>query len=187
MFTTLVAVAACAVISAADARVPGAAAVLPRAGMIELVYVPTTPGQFGEVRTGYDAATGAWYRAGLTGYTAVTPGGRLLRRSSGTEGRPALFAAQFALSHVCWLIAYPLAGQVGARAGMGMALAASAVLALAGTLIAWRIWPREDPEIVAHSHDDLPSDHPHLREGHAEGETRHAFVIDELHPNWPGR
>jgi MFS family permease len=128
-----------------------------------------------------------WFALGLSYSASITPGGRLLRRSSGTEGRPALFAAQFALSHVCWLIAYPLAGQVGARAGMGMALAASAVLALAGTLIAWRIWPREDPEIVAHSHDDLPSDHPHLREGHAEGETRHAFVIDELHPNWPGR
>jgi hypothetical protein len=36
--------------------------------------------------------------------------------------------------------------QVGARAGMDMALAASAVLALAGTLIAWRIWPREDSD-----------------------------------------
>jgi hypothetical protein len=31
------------------------------------------------------------------------------RRCSGNKGRPALVAAHFALSHVCWLIAYPLA------------------------------------------------------------------------------
>ncbi|SBV31842.1 putative nickel resistance protein [uncultured Sphingopyxis sp.] len=128
-----------------------------------------------------------WLVLGASYAASITPGGRLLRRSSGTEDRPALFAAQFALSHVCWLIAYPLAGQVGARVGMGAALGASAVLALAGTLVAWRIWPREDPDVVEHDHGDLPPDHPHLREGHAEGAAAHVYVIDELHPDWPRR
>lgn len=128
-----------------------------------------------------------WFALGLSYAASITPGGRLLRRSSGSEDRPALFAAQFALSHVCWLIAYPLAGQVGARAGMAAALGASAALALIGTLIAIRIWPREDPEIISHRHDDLPADHPHIIHGHAEGEASHAFVIDELHPTWPQR
>ncbi len=127
------------------------------------------------------------FALGLSYAASITPGGRLLRRSSGAEDRPALFAAQFALSHVCWLVAYPLAGQVGARAGMDAALGASAVLALIGTLLAFRIWPRGDPDVLAHHHDNLPPDHPHLAEGHAEGEAKHAYVIDELHPEWPGR
>ena len=128
-----------------------------------------------------------WFALGVSYSASITPGGRLLRRSSDAGGRPALFAAQFALSHVCWLVAYPLAGQVGARAGMGTALAASAVLALMGTLIALRVWPRKDPDIVTHRHDDLPPDHPHLREGHAKGEADHPFVIDAFHPHWPDR
>lgn len=98
-----------------------------------------------------------------------------------------MFAAQFALSHVCWLVAYPLAGQVGARAGMDAALGASAALALVGTLLAIRIWPQGDPDVLAHRHDDLQPDHPHLRDGHAGGEARHSFVIDELHRQWPDR
>lgn len=129
----------------------------------------------------------AWLLLGI-GYSAtVTPGGRLLRRSSGSENRPALFAAQFALSHVCWLIAYPLAGQIGALSGFGAAFAVSAALAAAGTVIALLIWPPADPGTIGHDHHDLPADHPHLLNDHAEGTTGHVFVIDELHPSWPGR
>ena len=128
-----------------------------------------------------------WFVLGVAYAASITPGGRLLRRSSAEEDRPALFAAQFALTHVCWLIAYPLAGQVGANGGMGMAFGASAVLALVGTVIAFKIWPKEDVEVVAHTHDELPADHPHLLQGHPGGRAQHAFVIDELHPHWPLR
>lgn len=128
-----------------------------------------------------------WFVLGVAYSASITPGGRLLRRSSAEEDRPALFAAQFALSHVCWLVAYPLAGQVGALGGMGLAFGASAVLALVGTVAAFRIWPQEDVEVLAHTHDDLPADHPHLLQGHPDGRTHHAFVIDELHPHWPIR
>jgi MFS family permease len=61
---------------------------------------------------------GGWLLLGVAYSMSVTPGGRLLRRSASSEDRPALFAAQFALSHVCWLIAYPLVGQLGARVSM---------------------------------------------------------------------
>lgn len=128
-----------------------------------------------------------WFVLGIAYAASITPGGRLLRRSSAEENRPALFAAQFALTHVCWLIAYPLAGQVGANGGMGMAFGASATLALIGTVIALQIWPKEDVEVVAHTHDNLPADHPHLLQGHPGGRAQHAFVIDELHPHWPIR
>ena len=126
-----------------------------------------------------------WFVLGIAYSASVTPGGRLLRRSSVEEDRPALFAAQFALSHVCWLAAYPLAGQIGALGGMGSAFGASAMLALVGTVIAFRIWPKEDVEVLAHSHDDLSADHPHILQGHPDGRANHAYVIDALHPHWP--
>ena len=58
----------------------------------------------------WTALLSAWLLNGL-GYSAVlTPSGRLLRRSAHSEDRPAVFAAQFALSHTCWLVTYPLSG-----------------------------------------------------------------------------
>ena len=53
---------------------------------------------------------GAAFVAGVGYSAAITPPGRLLRRSGHAEDRLALFAAQFALSHACFLITYPLAG-----------------------------------------------------------------------------
>ena len=130
---------------------------------------------------------GGWFALGIAYSMSVTPTGRLLKRSANAEDRPALFAAQFALSHGCWLIAYPLVGYVGAGSGQAAAFAAMAIIAMIGTVLALFLWPRDDAEVVGHSHDDLAPDHPHLRESHAGGEAAHAFVIDELHPDWPGR
>lgn len=59
-----------------------------------------------------------WFAVGAGYSLAQTPSGRLLRRSSHAEDRPALFAAQFALSHACWLVTYPLAGWAGAAFGL---------------------------------------------------------------------
>ena len=123
-----------------------------------------------------------WALIGL-GFSAVlTPTGRLLRRSAHPEDRPALFAAQFALSHACWLLTYPLAGWLMTAAGAIPALLGLAVFAALGVGIALRVWPRHDPEVLDHRHDDLPLDHPHLQ-----GSRRHAhgFVIDDTHPRWP--
>jgi hypothetical protein len=47
-----------------------------------------------------------------------TPSGRLLTRSTHPKDRPDLFAAQFSQSHACWLLAYTLAGWLGATWGM---------------------------------------------------------------------
>lgn len=126
-----------------------------------------------------------WLLLGMAYAASITPGGRLLRRSSSAEDRTVLFAAQFALSHVCWLIAYPLAGQIGARLGFGVAFAATAVLAAIGTLVAILIWPSDDPSVLAHDHKDLPAGHPHLTDAHAAGSAQHEFHIDDLHTQWP--
>jgi MFS family permease len=129
----------------------------------------------------WPALLGAWLVVGL-GYSAVlTPSGRLLRRSAHAEDRPALFAAQFALSHACWLVTYPLSGWLMTQFGAVAALGMLAALAGVGLLAALRLWPADDPEVVEHTHDNLPLDHPHLR-----GLRRHAhpFVVDDAHPRW---
>ena len=124
-----------------------------------------------------------WLLLGIAYSCAVTPGGRLLRRSAEAPDRPALFAAQFALSHVCWLVAYPLAGWLGAGAGMAAAFAATGLLALIGTAIAVVAWPSADPTVLLHRHDDLPADHPHRTE-HDE-DHHHLYVIDDFRLRCP--
>ena len=136
-------------------------------------------------RIGWAILLASWPILGIGYSMSITPSGRLLRRSANAEDRPALFAAQFALSHVCWLIAYPLVGQLGARAGMPAAFGAMAALAGIGVVAALLIWPAGDPDEVAHAHDELPADHPHRREAHSMGKEGHAFVIDDLHQHWP--
>ena len=124
---------------------------------------------------------GTWLLVGLGYSTVLTPSGRLLRRSAHAEDRAALFAAQFALSHACWLVTYPLSGWLMTRFGPVMALGVLAVLAGAGIVAALRFWPREDPETLEHTHGNLQLDHPHL---HGARRHAHPFVVDENHPRW---
>jgi hypothetical protein len=39
---------------------------------------------------------------------------------------------------------------------------------------------------IVHRHDDLPAGHPHLA-GVNDRRHAHAFVIDDLHREWPQR
>ncbi|EAQ23926.1 MFS transporter [Roseovarius sp. 217] len=138
----------------------------------------------GEVAMGgliWPVLLGAWLIVGL-GYSAVlTPSGRLLRRSAHPEDRPALFAAQFALSHACWLLTYPLSGWLMTQFGLVPAIGVMTTLAGAGIFAAARFWPSEDPETLEHTHDNLPPNHPHLQEGRSH---THTFIVDENHPRW---
>ncbi|TPE45642.1 MFS transporter [Amaricoccus solimangrovi] len=127
-----------------------------------------------------------WLAIGFGSGLTQTPTGRLLRRSARTEDRPALFAAQFALSHACWLIAYPLAGRFGAGFGLGATFLVMAALAALGLGLALRLWPASEPDAPPHRHDDLPPGHPHLRRYGVE-DHRHPVVIDDLHRVWPVR
>lgn len=127
-----------------------------------------------------------WLFMGMAYSICVTPSGRLLKRSSNEADRPSLFAAQFALSHVCWLIAYPVAGQVGAQVGMASAFLLLAFLAGFGSILAIFVWPRSDPSEIKHAHPELPAGDPHLIK-HGSDTHAHQFVIDDLHTSWPGR
>ncbi|MFN4130197.1 MAG: MFS transporter [Paracoccaceae bacterium] len=124
-----------------------------------------------------------WALIGFGFSLTQTPIGRIINRSAREADRGAVFAAQFALSHACWLVTYPLAGWVGAGAGLSVAALILAGIGAVGVMAALRIWPVQDARDLAHDHPDLPADHPHLT-NHGPRHS-HAFVIDEIHPHWP--
>nr|WP_067294373.1 MFS transporter [Marinobacterium profundum] len=127
-----------------------------------------------------------WALLGVGYALAQTPSGRLLRRSSHAKDRPAVFAAQFALTHACWLITYPLAGWVGARFGLTAAFAVLAILAALALLTSMRIWhPSHDLDVIEHSHENLSKNHPHLQDTGTERRHKHIFIIDDEHNRWP--
>ena len=147
----------------------------------------------------------AWFLVGIGWSLVQTPAGRVVNRSSSPGDRPAYFSAQFALSHACWLIFYPLAGQLGTRIGIEMTAWMFAGGTILFTFAAAMLWPPEDKAQLAHSHDEVDHEHEHVhgehhdhehdgmegeephrhRHRHREVEHEHAFVIDDHHAAWP--
>ncbi len=137
---------------------------------------------------GWSLLSALWVILGAALAAIMTPSGRLLRRSARPEDRPAVFAAQFALSHACWLVAYPAAGFLGSHAGFGPAMIVLGLLGLSGVAMARRWWPHSFPDVLEHSHSGLSPDHPHLKDATRRGGVwvhRHSFVIDDEHRVWP--
>lgn len=146
-----------------------------------------------------------WFVIGLGWSLVQTPAGRVVNRSASPADRSAYFSAQFALSHMCWLIFYLVAGQLGARIGIEFTslLLAGGVLLFA--MLAAALWPHRDRSVLEHTHAPEVHEHEHtLGEHHAhdhdgsEGPEPHAhvhrhtplrhahtFVIDEHHAIWP--
>lgn len=85
---------------------------------------------------------GLWFLLGAANSTILTPSSRLLRDASTEETRPYVFTAQFSLSHACYILTYPLAGWVGAVAGLGWAGLALMIIAMVGSAGAFLSWPR---------------------------------------------
>jgi MFS family permease len=82
-----------------------------------------------------------WFLLGTATSTVLTPSARLLRRNSSAHNRPAVFAAQFSLSHACFLITYPLAGILGAAIGLppiALVLVSLGILGALFTALTWR-------------------------------------------------
>lgn len=124
-----------------------------------------------------------WAVIGFGFSLTQTPIGRIINRSAREADRGAVFAAQFALSHACWLVTYPLAGWVGAGAGLSAAALVLAAVGAVGLAAVMHLWPGDDQTVLRHDHPDLPPDHPHLAE-HGPHHA-HAVVIDDLHRRWP--
>lgn len=168
-------------------KVPDRAVMLPGALSLAVVFA------------GLGAVTGAqggswrlpgllvlWAAFGAACSAVLTPAGRLVRRSVEPGARTAAFAAQFSLSHGCWLLTYPLAGWLGAAAGLNWAVLALGSLALGAALLAVRLWPAGSTADApaAHVHADLPYGHPHLvgaRRVPTGWRHSHGHLADGLH------
>lgn len=84
-----------------------------------------------------------WALLGAATSTVLTPSARLLRRNSTEQNRPAVFAAQFSLSHACFLITYPLAGVLGAGIGLPAIALLLVVIGVLGAVFARSSWARQ--------------------------------------------
>jgi len=130
-----------------------------------------------------------WGALGLATSIALTPGGLVLTRSAIGNNRPAIFAAQFSLSHGGWLLTYPLAGWLGVAAGLETALAVMTLASLCFTAFAYWLWPADDPLDRYHTHDENVTEHsrgetPESQRHQAPFSHKHAFYIDDEHPRW---
>lgn len=145
-----------------------------------------------------------WAGIGFAGSIVMTTSGRLVTRSCRKADRSAFFSANFALSHLMWLICYPIAGWLGANSTASAAMGLS-LLGLCALLTAFYLWPKNDRERLKHHHDQMDHKHPHYHDEHHqhehegwegeephvhphhhhEMEHRHRFVIDEHHARWP--
>ena len=146
-----------------------------------------------------------WCLIGMGWSLVQTPAGRVVNRSSSAADRPAYFSAQFALSHGGWLLAYPIAGQLGARIGIEMAALIFGGAVLLFTIIAARAWPSTDAVVLEHTHETASHQHEHVHDehhrhdhdgtearephshahGHESARHSHPFVIDDHHAHWP--
>ena len=158
-------------------RIADRAVMIGGAGLM-VVGVAVTP-----LVTGLVGLMVLWAIIGFGFSFTQTPIGRILNRSAREEDRPAVYAAQFALSHAAWLVTYPLAGWLGSSFSLAFAALGLAGVGAVAMFAVIRLWPAHDPVEVAHDHPDLAPDHPHLC-AHMDGH-RHALVIDGLHRRWP--
>ncbi|MEU9253087.1 MFS transporter [Streptomyces sp. NPDC048270] len=134
------------------------------------------------------AVLAGWAAIGAASCAVLTPGGRVVRRSTADPDLPRAFAARFSLSHGCWLLTYPLAGFLAAWAGLAVTALVLGGVCLAATAAAAAVWPARDPSRLEHVHPDLPADHPHLADAlpAADGWRHgHHYVIDRHHHRWP--
>ncbi|PVZ63539.1 MFS transporter [Pelagibaculum spongiae] len=171
---------------------------------IALLFATTTPSW-----TGFAIV---WFVLGVGLSLIQTPAATLVRRSCHSSDATAYFAANFSLSHLCWLAAYLLAGWLGSYAGLSITFAVMGAIALLATFTAIHLYPKPDPIEIEHEHPvqqhshchDHHSDdqhHAHLHQpidqdgqpDHSHQHTHdhpplkhsHPYVIDAHHPNWP--
>ncbi len=85
-----------------------------------------------------------WLVLGLGVSLALTPATFLIRRIARPEDLQTLFAAQFSLSHLCLLVAYPAAGWLGPTVGLRNTSVVLGLVAALATVAAVLLWPRPE-------------------------------------------
>lgn len=98
----------------------------------------------GTLIAGYPALLVLWFVLGVGCALAQTPAGTLICRSSGDDDRQSLYAAQFALSHACLMLAYPLAGWLGTYAGIQATFLTLGLVGCCAVAAAAALWPHGD-------------------------------------------
>lgn len=83
-----------------------------------------------------------WAILGAATSLILTPSARLLRRASDQVSRPAVFAAQFSLSHACFMLTYPITGVLGAMLGLPQTALILSALGVLGAFGAFALWTR---------------------------------------------
>ena len=94
--------------------------------------------------TGWWALLIVWLILGAGTSLINTPSSRLLAEASTPTNRNLVYTAQFALSHACFLITYPLAGWLGATS-LPAAAEALAGVGVLGTIAALLLHRRQTP------------------------------------------
>lgn len=110
------------------------------AGTILLVTAMFTGGLI----TGYAVLLALWCFVGIGLSLVQTPVGLLVRRSCPPEDSTAYFAANFSLSHLCWLVAYPMVGFASTAIGVINSFFLAGATSLAALLTAALIFPQAD-------------------------------------------
>ncbi|GAA2001776.1 MFS transporter [Brevibacterium samyangense] len=83
---------------------------------------------------GWYVLLGTWVLLGIGTSLVNTPSSRLLADASTTANRNLVYTAQFALSHACFLVTYPIAGWLGAANLTGAAIALLILAAVVGAI-----------------------------------------------------
>ncbi len=147
-----------------------------------------------------------WFLTGVGLSLVQTPSGRIVNLSATPSDRSSYFSAQFSLSHLCWLITYPLVGQLVLYFGFAFSAAFLACIILTCFIFSILFWPNENETSLTHRHKTLihshthghddehhahqhnskldPNSHEHEHE-HEETVHKHEFVIDLHHQQWP--
>lgn len=92
--------------------------------------------------TSYEALLVTWFVIGIGLAIVQTPAGRLIQRSVSDDDGPDLFAAQFSLSHACWLVTYPVSGVLGTSLGVPAAAWILAGAAAGAVTIGYTVWTK---------------------------------------------
>lgn len=106
-------------------------AVVITAGLAVAVVVTAVATSTG---AGWYVLLGTWVLLGIGTSLVNTPSSRLLADASTTANRNLVYTAQFALSHACFLVTYPIAGWLGAANLTGAAIALLILAAVVGAI-----------------------------------------------------
>lgn len=143
-----------------------------------------------------------WFFLGAGLSLVQVPAGSLVRMSCHHGDSIAYFSANFSLSHLCWLIAYPLAGFTSAQYGLQTAFLFMGTISAIAAGISWKLSPNQDEAALQHTHrvtahkhyNEHDSHHQHIEQPDNAGDHlhthkaithKHKYVIDQHHTQWP--